>query len=73
MNSNDLNYLLTVWFHPDNDDGDKADWYEEDVEAKQQAVYDETHLDPLLWAPAAFLLLHLKADGLQLLAQVPQL
>lgn len=40
--------LLIVRVHPDNDDGDKADRDEENVEAKQQAVYDEAHLHPLL-------------------------
>lgn len=41
-----------VWIHPEKDDGNEADWYEEDVEAEQQAVYDEAHLDPLLGALA---------------------
>lgn len=38
-----------VWIHPDENDSKDADWYEEDIEAEQEAVYDETHLDPLLW------------------------
>lgn len=33
--------------HPETDDGDDADWYEEDVQAEEQAVYDKAHLDPL--------------------------
>lgn len=33
--------------HPETNDGDDADDYEEDVQAEEQAVYDEAHLDPL--------------------------
>lgn len=63
-----------VWVHPDNDDGNEADRDEDDVEAEQQAVYDESHLDPLLWAPATTqVLVHLQAEGLQLSAQALQL
>lgn len=59
---------------PNYDDGKEADCYEDDVEAEQQAVYDETHLHPLLCALAATqLLLHLEPDGLQIPAQAPQL
>lgn len=36
-----------MWIHPETDDGDAADQYEEGVEAKEQAVYDEAHLEPL--------------------------
>lgn len=66
--------LLIVWVYPDYDDGKEADWYEEHVEAKQQPVYDETHLHPLFWALATtHLLLHVEADGLEVPAQAPQL
>lgn len=65
---------MTVWVYPDYYDGNEADWYEEDVDAEQQAVYDETHLPPILWALAATqLLLHLEADGLEVPAQASQL
>lgn len=46
-NNNKSCHLLAVGFEPDDHDGDEADRYEEEVDAKQQAVYDETHLDPL--------------------------
>lgn len=59
---------------PNYDDGKEADCYEDDVEAEQQAVYDETHLHPLLCALAGpQFLLHLEPDGLQIPAQAPQL
>lgn len=66
--------LIIIWVDPNYDDGKEADCYEDDVEAEQQAVYDETHLHPLLCALAVTqLLLHLEPDGLQIPAQAPQL
>lgn len=65
--------LLMVRVEPDYDDGDEADNYEEDVEGEEQAVYDETHLHPLLWALAGTqLLLHLEADGQEVPTKAPQ-
>lgn len=66
--------LIIIGADPNYDDGKEADCYEDDVEAEQQAVYDETHLHPLLCALAGTqLLLHLEPDGLQIPAQAPQL
>ena len=65
---------VVVRLHPDDDDGNEADRYEEDVQAEQQAVYDETHLDPLLGTLApAQMLFHPEAETLELLTQAPQL
>lgn len=65
--------LLMVRVDPDYDDGDEADNYEEDVEGEEQAVYDETHLHPLLGALAGTqLLLHLEADGQEVATEAPQ-
>lgn len=66
--------LLIICADPNYNDGKEADCYEDDVEAEQQAVYDETHLHPLLCALGITqLLLHLEPDGLQIPAQAPQL
>ena len=59
---------------PDGDDGDEADCYEDEVEDEEQAVNDETHLEPLLFTLVPCqLLVHLQADGLEVFTQPPQL
>lgn len=66
-----MNSGLVEGIHPDTDDGDDADGYEEDVQAEEQAVYDEAHLDPLraLTNPT----LDLMVQNFQDLPQAPQL
>lgn len=42
-----MNSGFVEGIHPETDDGNDADDYEEDVQAEEQAVNDEAHLDPL--------------------------
>lgn len=65
---------LVVWITPDNEDDDEAEGDEDAVDAKQQPVEDVAHLHPVLGdLVPVHMLDHMEADGLQLIAQIPQL